>query len=128
MENRVIYFTNKEEGLKLLKKDFLINSDFTKTEYANDLVEFIESQFSSELSTSLIMETIQLFRQWDHEEDVEGVEVFHNIELSDSYNIEDIEEYCYLDGTPVSVGVRIGVIENINHNEVLSLDYGILKA
>lgn len=130
-----LIFTSKEDGLKLLKKTYLHESDVCEGEFADWLVENIEECFDKvNMSTTLIMETIQLFRQWAHERDDLGSEKF--IEICAEVNnikegnleINDFQDYVYFDFTPVAVGVRIGV-ERLNPktNEMfLDLDKGIL--
>lgn len=86
------------------------------------------------MSTTLIMETIQLFRQWAHERDKlecdEFIEICTEVDMIKEGNLEinDFQDYVYFDFTPVAVGVRIGV-ERLNpktNKMFLDLDKGIL--
>lgn len=130
-----LIFTSKEDGLKLLKKTYLYESDVCEGEFADWLVGNIDECFDKvNMSTTLIMETIQLFRQWAHERDElecdEFVEICAEVDIiqEGSLEINDFQDYVYFDFTPVAVGVRIGV-ERLNPqtNEMfLDLDKGIL--
>ena len=130
-----LIFTSKEDGLKLLKKTYLHESDVCEGEFADWLVDNLEECFDKvNMSTTLIMETIQLFRQWTHERDDLGsekfIEICAEVDMIKEGNLEinDFQDYVYFDFTPVAVGVRIGV-ERLNPktNEMfLDLDKGIL--
>ena len=130
-----LIFTSKEDGLKLLKKTYLHESDVCEGEFADWLVDNLEECFDKvNMSTTLIMETIQLFRQWAHERDElecdEFIEICTEVDMIKEGNLEinDFQDYVYFDFTPVAVGVRIGV-ERLNPktNEMfLDLDKGIL--
>jgi hypothetical protein len=132
-----VYFASKEDGLKLLKKAYLHDSDVCEGEFADWLVENIKENFDvANMSTTLIMETIQLFRQWAHERDELESETFIeicseiNLITKDGVEVNDFQDYVYFDFTPVAIGVRIG-IEKLNPetNEMfLDLDKGILFA
>lgn len=134
---RKVLFTTKEDGLKLLKKTYLHESDVCEGEFADWLVENIEECFDKEnMSTTLIMESIQLFRQWAHDRDELENDTF--IEICSEINlvkegdvqINDFQDYVYFDFTPVAIGVRIGV-EKLNPETkemFLDLDKGILFA
>lgn len=132
-----LVFTSKEDGLKLLKKTYLYESDVCEGEFADWLVENIEDCFDRvNMPTTLIMETVQLFRQWAHERDElesdDYIEVCAEVDMikEDNLEINDFQDYVYFDFTPVAVGVRIGV-ERLNPetNEMfLDLDNGIIFA
>ena len=134
---RKVLFTTKEDGLKLLKKTYLHESDVCEGEFADWLVENIEECFDKEnMSTTLIMESIQLFRQWAHDRDeLENdtfIEIYSEINLvkEGDVQINDFQDYVYFDFTPVAIGVRIGV-EKLNPETkemFLDLDKGILFA
>ena len=134
---RKIYFPSKEDGLKLLKKIYLHESDVCEGEFADWLVDNIESCFEIEkMSTTLVMETIQLFRQWAHERDeLENdsyMEICAEINLikDGQFETNEFQDYIYFDSTPVAAGVRIGVERlNLSTKEMfLDLDKGILFA
>lgn len=131
---RKLLFSTKENGLRLLKKTYLHESEVCDGEFADWLVSNIEDCFyRDKMSTALIMETIQLFRQWAHERDEleceEYTEICAEVAIikDNDLEINIFQDYVYFDSTPVASGVRVGVEKlNPETNEVfLDLDKGI---
>lgn len=133
--NELIFFS-VEEGLKKIKQDYDDNEN-TGGQYADDLLKNHAVRFAEGMPTSLIMEAIQAFRTWDHDEDM-GDEMFAQVVMvPDEQDLNErgsrlkkwvnkYQDYCYFDGSYVPAGVRIGFIDPDTRE--LRLDDGIVIA
>lgn len=135
--SKELIFFSVEEGLEKIKHDYAENEN-TGGQYADELLEDSAVRFAEGMPLPLIMEAIQAFRTWDHDEDM-GDEMFAQVvmvpdekDLNESGNsrfkkwVNKYQDYCYLDGSFVPAGVRVGFIDP--DTSELRLDDSILIA
>lgn len=131
---RKVYFSSTTEGLALLKKEYLHESDVSEGEFADWLIDNVKECFDENIPTSLVMQSIQLFRQWAHERDDLETNEFSeicsevNIIIENRIKFNEFQDYVFFDGSFVPEGTRIG-IERLHQGQMqLELDKGILFA
>jgi hypothetical protein len=90
----VLYFETAEEGFEALRALY-VDSEVTGGEMIDHMFE--ECEFSGRLTPSVMYEAIQMFRDWDSDEDEK------NVIYSDG------KSNVYPDGVAISEGTRIGV-------------------
>lgn len=124
-----LIFTTQLDGLKLLKKTYLHESDVCEGEFADWLVRNIDECFDKSMKTELIMGSIQAFRQWSHNCDNLESEFYAEVitEYDRTEGSEDFQNFNYFDGTHVTYGTRIGVeiVDKVTNLTSLELDFGI---
>lgn len=115
----------EKDGATCITKLYIMNSECTGGQFADNLVEDLTVDFQTPLNISLIMNCIQTFRSWDREDDDDLMEVDAEINMldqGDGFLVNEYHDYMYSDKSFVPRGIRIG-IENADGS--MDLDEGI---
>lgn len=105
-----INFTTAQEGFEILRSLY-VNSEVSSGDFIDYILagEDEEVEFDSSVPLHIKYEAIQIFRQWDTEDDEEMI-------------VSNGSNYCFLNGVKVPNGVRVGLVR------LDSLDHGISHA